>query len=123
MYVRPKTSDHHLPYRIASLPLPPWNPAHSLHFLHGVLSLVLSHVLPSDSTPQGGLAPDGPLPPARVWRFSFIPRRGCELWYVGEIGSEDGRWGGVLKDEYVRWRMSRPSSTNLVGAAGIYATP
>jgi RAT1-interacting protein len=95
-------------HRIASLPNPPWNPAHSLHFLHGVLSLVLSHVLPTDPTPEGGLSTGQPLPPAKVWRFSFIPRRGCEIWFVGDIGSEDGRWGGVLKDEYVRWRMSRP---------------
>jgi RAT1-interacting protein len=104
----PKLKEPFSHYRIASLPSPPWNPLHSLHFLHGVLSLVLSNVLPSDPTPQEGLRSGEELPPARVWRFSFIPRRGCELWYVGEIGTEDGRWGGVMKEEYVRWRMSRP---------------
>lgn len=93
--------------RIGSLPNPPWNPAHSLHFLHGVLSLLRTHVLPTDPTPREPLGETDPLPPAQVWRFSFVPRQGCELWHVGEIGLENGRWGGVLSEEYVRWRMSR----------------
>lgn len=87
--------------------MPTWHPAPCLHFLHGVLSLLRIHVLPTDPAPEEPLRPDDPLPPAQVWRFSFIPRRGCELWHVGEIGAEEGRWGGVLKEDYVRWRMSR----------------
>lgn len=47
----------------------------------------------------------GELPPAVVWRLVFDPRKGCELRAVGEVGVVDGRWGGMLKEEYVRWRM------------------
>lgn len=70
------------------------------------------------------------LPSAVVWRFSYVPHRGCELWCVGEYpfgagahgenrtggeGQEGGmkgkekpeRWGGVLREEYVRWRLER----------------
>lgn len=94
-------------HSIGSLPNPPWNPAPCLHFLHGVLSLLRTHVLPTDPKVGQTAGAEDPLPAAQVWRFSFIPRRGCELWRVGEIGAENGRWGGVLKEDYVRWRMTR----------------
>ncbi|WWC63877.1 uncharacterized protein I303_106482 [Kwoniella dejecticola CBS 10117] len=104
-----------IPRFIASVPSahPPWTPGPCLHFLHAVLNLVLTHILPTD--PCLRYPPDSirrgeqsPLPPATMWRFSFIPRRGCELYEVGQMGVDDtGRWGGVLKEDYVRWRMSR----------------
>ncbi|WRT69205.1 uncharacterized protein IL334_006189 [Kwoniella shivajii] len=99
-----------IPRFIASIPsaYPPWTPNPCLHFLHAVLSLVLTHVLPTDPLifrPPGSLSPKDPLPSATVWRFSFVPRRGCELYKVGEVGTENGRWGGILKEDYVRWRM------------------
>lgn len=96
-----------IPRFISSLPNPVWHPDPSLHFLHSVLSLVIHHVLPTDPAPSQSLTDGAPLPPAVVWRFSFIPRRGCELFCVGPIGVVDGRWGGVLPEDYVRWRMSR----------------
>lgn len=92
---------------IASLPQPPWHPSPAYHFLYSVLNLVLTKVLPTDPAPPNGLEDGSPMPPADVWRFSFIPRRGCELYRVGNITSQDGRWGGVLKEEYVRWRMRK----------------
>lgn len=95
-----------IPRFIASLPQPPWHPSPAHHFLYSVLNLVLTHVLPTDPAPSEGLTEDDALPPAFVWRFSFIPRRGCELYRVGEVKSNAGRWGGVLREEYVRWRMS-----------------
>jgi RAT1-interacting protein len=93
---------------MASVPNPQWHPAPSHHFLQAVLALVLKHVLPTDPTPTISLPPDQPLPAADVWRFSFTARRGCELYRVGEVGILDGRWGGVLDEKYVRWRMERP---------------
>ncbi|RXK35825.1 hypothetical protein M231_06919 [Tremella mesenterica] len=96
-----------IPRFMASLSGPPWHPTPALHFLHAVLSLVLHHVLPTDPCPSESLPADAPLPPADVWRFSFIPRRGCELYNVGPIGIVGGRWGDVLPEEYVRWRMSK----------------
>ncbi|WWD06912.1 hypothetical protein V865_005009 [Kwoniella europaea PYCC6329] len=100
-----------IPRFIASIPSPrpPWTPQPCLHFLHAVLQLVLTHALPSDPLicyPSGSVHPEDPLPAATVWRFSFIPRRGCEMYKVGEVGvDEEGRWGGILKEDYVRWRM------------------
>ncbi|WVF65405.1 hypothetical protein IAT40_000132 [Kwoniella sp. CBS 6097] len=99
-----------IPRFIASLPDPPWSPTPPLHFLHAVLNLVTTHVLPTDPLIihpdlRGNLRPEQALPPADVWRFSFIPRRGCELYRVGEVGVVFGRWGGVLKEDYVRWRL------------------
>ncbi|ORY24230.1 RAI1 like PD-XK nuclease-domain-containing protein [Naematelia encephala] len=96
-----------IPRFIASLPNPIWHPAPAHHFLYSVLDLVLKHVLPTDPAPPQGLTQDEPLPPADVWRFSFVPRRGCELYHVGHVESEDGRWGGVLPPDYVRWRMRK----------------
>ena len=92
---------------IASLPRPPWHPSPSHQFLYSVLNLVVSDVLPTDPTPLQGLPENEALPPAIVWRFSFIPRRGCELYQVGKVATHEGRWGGVLPEEYVRWRMRR----------------
>ncbi|OCF35706.1 protein RAI1 [Kwoniella heveanensis CBS 569] len=101
-----------IPRFIASLPDPPWSTTPPLHFLHAVLNLVTTHVLPTDplvTNPhiRGNLGSEEILPPADVWRFSFVPRRGCELYRVGEVGVVDGRWGGVMKEDYVRWRMGR----------------
>ncbi|WWC98132.1 hypothetical protein V866_005023 [Kwoniella sp. B9012] len=101
-----------IPRFIASIPSPrpPWTPQPCLHFLHAVLQLVLTHALPTDPLvryPPGSIHPEEPLPAATVWRFSFIPRRGCEMYEVGAVGvDEEGRWGGMLKEDYVRWRMS-----------------
>ncbi|OCF79056.1 hypothetical protein I204_01000 [Kwoniella mangroviensis CBS 8886] len=100
-----------IPRFIASVPSPrpPWTPQPCLHFLYAVLQLVLTHALPTDPLirhPSGSVHPEDPLPAATVWRFSFIPRRGCEMYKVGEVGvDEGGRWGGMLKEDYVRWRM------------------
>lgn len=93
---------------ISALPNPPWHPSPPLHFLHKTLSMVLHHILPTDPTPPEGLPEGAELPSATVWRFSFAPHRGCELWCVGQedVGA-NGRWGGVLEEEYVRWRMER----------------
>ncbi|KAK4685237.1 RAT1-interacting protein, partial [Tremellales sp. Uapishka_1] len=96
-----------IPRLIASLPNPPWTTSPCYHFLYSVLSLVALHVMPTDPKPVGGLKADVPLPRAVVWRFSFVPRRGCELYRVGDVDEKDGRWGGVLSEEYVRWRMSQ----------------
>ncbi|WWC72955.1 uncharacterized protein I206_106919 [Kwoniella pini CBS 10737] len=100
-----------IPRFIASIPSahPPWTPNPCLHFLHAVLNLVITNVLPTDPCSRytpGSINPEDDLPPATIWRFSFIPRRGCELYKVGEMGvDQDGRWGGMLKEDYVRWRM------------------
>ncbi|WVW79529.1 hypothetical protein I302_101498 [Kwoniella bestiolae CBS 10118] len=100
-----------IPRFIASIPSPhpPWQPQPTLHFLHAVLHLVLTHALPTDplvSFPKGSIHPENPLPPATIWRFAFIPRRGCEMYNVGELGVDgEGRWGGMLREDYVRWRM------------------
>ena len=96
-----------IPRLVGSLPSPPWSPSPCFHFLHAVLNLVLTHVLPTDPTPAGGAAEHEPLPNAVVWRFSFIPKRGCELFKVGEVQTENGRWGSMLKEDYVRWRMAK----------------
>lgn len=92
---------------IASVPHPPWHPSPAHHFLYSVLNLVVKHVLPSDPTPRDGIADDQRLPPAVVWRFSFIPRRGCELYRATQVDRVDERWGGVLKEKYVRWKMGQ----------------
>ncbi|WWC91055.1 uncharacterized protein L201_005996 [Kwoniella dendrophila CBS 6074] len=101
-----------IPRFIASIPSPrpPWTPNPCLHFLYAVLQLVLHHVLPTDpclNCPHGRIKPEDPLPNATIWRFSFIPRRGCELYKVGELGidEQNGRWGGMLKEDFVRWSM------------------
>jgi len=92
---------------IASTPRPQWSAEPCLHFLNATIQHILFHVLPTDPTPEYGLAPDEPLPPAVVWRFRFVPRRGVELYRVDAYDECHGRWGGVLPEEYVRWRMSR----------------
>ncbi|ORX39312.1 RAI1 like PD-XK nuclease-domain-containing protein [Kockovaella imperatae] len=96
-----------IPRLVAAIPQPPWSPAPCFHFLHAVLNLVLTHVLPTDPTPKRPLQEHEPLPDAMVWRFSFVPRRGCELYKVGTVKTAHGRWGGVLKEDFVRWRMTR----------------
>lgn len=93
--------------RIAASPNPQWHPTPAYHFLHAVLSLVTRETLPTDPTPERGVGEDEPLPEAVVWRFSFVPRRGCELYKVGRVPTQEGRWGGVLKEDYVRWRMRK----------------
>ena len=126
-------------HRVEATPGPQWHPTPALTFLHSTLTTVLQHVLPTDPAPAwrehargersqrssaGGAAGaelgmdaghtrsalPSPLPPATVWRFSYVPRRGCELWCVGEYpfeGQEGERWGGVLREGYVRWRLER----------------
>ncbi|KAL7421087.1 decapping endonuclease targeting mRNA [Cryptotrichosporon argae] len=101
---------HAVPAFVQSTPSAPWHPSPSLHFTHAVLALLRAHVLPTDPAPAGGLADADPLPPAVVWRFVYVPRRGCELYYDGPQTGNAGtaqRWGGVLTKDYVRWRMRR----------------
>ncbi|WWD21178.1 hypothetical protein CI109_105662 [Kwoniella shandongensis] len=100
-----------IPRLIASLPHPPWSTPPTLHFLHAVLSLLLTHVLPTDPLLTHPQNPSSDLPPATVWRLRFVPRKGCELYKVGEVGMDaNGRWGGLLKEDYVRWRLGRARS-------------
>ena len=96
-------------HRVASRQNPIWHPSPCLHFLHAVLDLVVSHVLPTDPTPPEGLEHDAPLPEAVVWRFSFVPKRGCELYRVDptSVVEEEGRWGGVVPLDFVRWKMRK----------------
>lgn len=89
------------------MPTPLWHPSPPHHFLHAVVNMLTTNVLPTDPNPSEPLSENRPLPPAVVWRLKFTPRRGCELYPIGQIGLEGGRWGGVLPEEYVRWRMSR----------------
>ncbi|KAK8844162.1 hypothetical protein IAR55_006956 [Kwoniella newhampshirensis] len=100
-----------IPRFIAALPNPPWSTPPALHFLHAVLSLVTTHVLPTDplvTQPEVRSSVQDKLPPATVWRLSFVPRRGVELYKIGEVGvDETDRWGGVLKEDYVRWRLGQ----------------
>jgi RAT1-interacting protein len=74
--------------------------------------MVVRTVLPLDPHPPGAAARDAeaPLDPAPVFRLRFTPRRGMQLFRMPEdevrAAEEEGRWGGVLTQEYVRWRMS-----------------
>ncbi|WVR08944.1 hypothetical protein IAU60_006003 [Kwoniella sp. DSM 27419] len=97
-----------IPRLIASLPYPPWDPHTPLHFLHALVTLICDHILPTDpclALAGAVVAPDQPLPPAQVWRIRYVPKSGCELYQLGSVGNVEGRWGGMLKEDYVRWRM------------------
>lgn len=100
---------HRTDSSVGSTSNPVWHPSPCIHFLYAVLDLVVSNVLPTDPTPPSGLAEDDALPEPVVWRFSFIPKRGCELYRVdpSRVVQEEGRWGGMLPLDYVRWRMRR----------------
>ncbi|WVQ81372.1 decapping nuclease RAI1 [Cryptococcus sp. DSM 104549] len=101
-----------IPRFVASTPNPAWSPAPCLHHLHSILSFLTTHILPTDPlvtypSLKGNLGQDEEMPPAVMWRLAFTPKRGYELRTVGEVGVVEGRWGGVLREEYVRWRMGQ----------------
>lgn len=80
-----------------------------LHFLHAVLAMLVRHVLPSDPVER---YTGREIPPAVLWRLRFTPRGGCELFCLGEVEDQgDGRWGGILPDDYVHWRLERAAAT------------
>ncbi|WVQ73673.1 hypothetical protein IAR50_003253 [Cryptococcus sp. DSM 104548] len=91
---------------------PAWHPSPCFHALHSIASLLTTHILPTDPLlvhldlkgNKSKVELEG-LPPAVVWRLRFDPKRGFELFQTGEVGLVGGRWGGVLKEGYVRWRM------------------
>ncbi|ODO06127.1 protein RAI1 [Cryptococcus wingfieldii CBS 7118] len=91
---------------------PAWHPSPCFHALHSIASLLTTHILPTDPLlthpdlrgNKERVDREG-LPSAVVWRLRFDPRRGFELFQTGQVGLVDGRWGGVLKEDYVRWRM------------------
>ena len=99
--------------RVEALNKPSWSPNRCLQSLHSVCSFLTKNVLPTDPLVtyphirgnRQAVKEAGGLPPAVVWRLAFDPKKGCELHIVGEVGLVDGRWGGMLKEEYVRWRM------------------
>jgi len=101
-----------IPALVASSARPAWSPAPCLHYAHAVTSMVVRNVLPSDPHPPGAAPRDAEaeLPLAPVFRLKFTPRRGVQLLRLSEDEvarreEETGRWGGVLTQEYVRWRM------------------
>ncbi|AAW44182.1 enzyme regulator, putative [Cryptococcus deneoformans JEC21] len=102
-----------IPYLVEVLNKPSWSPNRCLQSLHSVCSFLTKNVLPTDPLVtyphirgnRQAVKEAGELPPAVVWRLAFDPKKGCELHAVGEVGVVDGRWGGMLKEEYVRWRM------------------
>ena len=102
-----RTSELTADESIASTPQPAWQTSPCIHFLHAVLQLVLFHVLSTDPTPDYKLEEGDELPQAAVWRLSFIPGKGCELYQVYDEPPIEGRWGGVLTEDYVRWKMTR----------------
>ncbi|TXT13195.1 hypothetical protein VHUM_01596 [Vanrija humicola] len=82
-----------------------WSPVPCLHFLHAVLAMLVRHVLPSDPVERYN---GREIPPAVLWRLRFTPRGGCELFLLGEVDTgDDGRWGGILPEDYVAWRLER----------------
>ncbi|KAL1407664.1 decapping endonuclease targeting mRNA [Vanrija albida] len=87
-----------------------WSPVPCLHFLHAVLAMLVRHVLPTDPAASAqDYNERDPLPPATLFRLRFTPRGGCELFNLGEVGADGGRWGGILPEDYVRWRLARPT--------------
>nr|ODO03924.1 decapping nuclease RAI1 [Cryptococcus depauperatus CBS 7855] len=103
-----------IPHLVAYQRPVPWSPNPCLHTLYSICSLLVIHVLPTDplvtyphirGNPARVEATGSVLPPAVVWRLKFDPLTGFDLWVSGEVGVVDGRWGGVLKEEYVKWRM------------------
>lgn len=61
--------------------------------------MITRNVLPSDGS-------------GAVFRLVFTPRHGVELLLlpeeeVQEMERQTGRYGGMLTDEYVRWRTAR----------------
>jgi hypothetical protein len=78
-----------------------------------VAAMVVRNVLAVDPHPPGAPPRDAEaeLDPAPVFRLRFTPRRGVQLLRVDEDEvrrreAESGRWGGVLTQEYARWRMA-----------------
>lgn len=88
-----------------------WKPEPALHFLYASLEMLARNTLPSDPHPPETprLDADAPLPRVAKWRVQFTPRRGLDLYLLGEEEHTPGtRWGGILPENYVRWRCQAP---------------